>query len=228
MLNYLAASTRPDIAFSVYQCARFSANPKLIHERALKRIIRYLKGTKDKGTILSPDPSKGIVCCVDADFAGGYSDETKDDPISVYSRTGYVIMYFGCPLIWGSKLQSEISLSTVESEYVALSQAMADVIPFLDQVQEQMDKIFETESPKVNVQCTLFEDNNGALELAMKPRYRPRTKHIAIKYHHISEHVTRGLVSVKPIDTTEQLADQFTKGLQQSTFEYLRSKLLGW
>ena len=108
--NYLAVSTRPDIAFLVHQCARFSANPKLIHERALKRIIRYLKGTKDKGTILSPDPSKGIVCYVDADFAGGYSNKTKDDPISVYSRTGYVMMYFGCPLIWVSKLQSEISL----------------------------------------------------------------------------------------------------------------------
>ena len=227
MLNYLSASTRADLAFAVHQCARFSANPKLSHERALKRIVRYLKGTKDKGIILSPDPKKGITCYVDADFAGGYCNETKDHPISVYSRTGYVLVYFGCPLIWVSKLQSEISLSTVEAEYVALSQAMRDVIPFIDLVKE-MDGIFDYASPKVDLHCTLFEDNNGALELAMKPRYRPRTKHIAIKYHHFRDHVTKGMVTVKPIDTAEQLADQFTKGLQEGTFVYLRHKLLGW
>ena len=104
---------------------------------------------------------------------------------------------------------------------------MRDIIPFMDQIAE-MDKIFDTCSPKVKLHCTLFEDNNGALELAMKPRYRPRTKHIAIKYHHFREHVTKGLVTVKPIATTEQIADQFTKGLQEGTFKYLRHKLLGW
>ena len=104
---------------------------------------------------------------------------------------------------------------------------MGDVIPFLDQVKE-MDKIFENESPKIDMHCTLFEENNRAHELAMKPRYRPCTKHIAIKYHNFREHVTRGVVSVKPIDTTEQLANQFTKGLQVGTFEYLRRKLIGW
>ena len=88
MLNYLAASTRPDITFAVHQCARFAADPKLSHERALKRIVRYLKGTKDKGIVLRPNTEEGIACYVDADFAGGYSNETKDHPISVYSRTG--------------------------------------------------------------------------------------------------------------------------------------------
>ena len=104
---------------------------------------------------------------------------------------------------------------------------MRDVIPLIDQVSE-MDNIFSTSSPKVRLHCTLFEDNNGALELAMKPRYCPRTKHIAIKYHHFREHVTKGIVTVKPIDTKEQIADQFTKGLQEGTFKYLRYKLLGW
>ena len=124
-------------------------------------------------------------------------------------------------------MQSEISLSTVEAEYVALSQAMRDIIPFIEQVKE-MDSIFELNSPKASVHCTLFEDNNGALELATTPRYRPRTKHIAIKYHHFREYVTNGTISIRPIDTKEQIADQFTKGLQVGTFEYLRNKILGW
>ena len=74
----------------------------------------------------------------------------------------------------------------------------------------------------------MFEDNNGALELATKPRYRPRTKHIVIKYHHFRERVSSGFISIKPINTSEQIADQFTKGLQVGTFQYLRYKLLGW
>ena len=227
MLNYLAASTRPDILFAVHQCARFSANPKLSHERAVKRIVRYLKGTKEKGIIMNPDRDKGIQCFVDADFAGGYSNETKDDPVSVFSRTGYVLFYFNCPVLWVSRMQTEISLSTVEAEYVALSQAMRDVIPFLDQMRE-LDSVFKDQSPKPTIHCSLFEDNNGALELAKEPRYRPRTKHIAIKYHHFREHVKNGSISINPIDTRDQIADQFTKALPTSTFQFLCHKLLGW
>ena len=183
MLNYLAASTRPDILFAVHQCARFAANLKLSHVRVIKRIVQYLKGTPNGGIMLRPNPKDGIKCYVDADFAGGYCDETKDDPISVYSCTGYVIFYFGCPVLWVSKLQSEISLSTVEAEYIALSATMRDLIPFVDQVNELLN-IFGENAPEIELNCTLFEDNNGALELATKPRYCPRTKHIAIKYHH--------------------------------------------
>ena len=153
--------------------------------------------------------------------------ETSDEPVSVFSRTGYVIFYLGCPIVWVSKLQSEISLSTVEAEYIALSTAMRDIIPLMDQVKE-MDLIYGNASPQPKVHCTVFEDNNGTLELANKPRYRPRTKHIAVKYHHFREHVRNKLVTVEPIDTKEQIADQFTKGLQVGMFEYLRYKLLHW
>ena len=104
---------------------------------------------------------------------------------------------------------------------------MRDIIPLMDQVNE-MNLIFDNDAGKPTIRCTLFEDNNGALELATAPRYRPRTKHIGIKYHHFREHVKKGLVSIEPIDTREQIADQFTKGLPTATFEYLRFKLLGW
>jgi hypothetical protein len=227
MLNYLVASTRPDCLYAVHQCARFSSNPRLSHERAVKRIIRYLKGTKDMGVILTPNKDKGIQCYVDADFAGGFSSETSEEPVSVFSRTGYVIYYYGCPITWTSKLQAEISLSTVEAEYIALSQAMRDVIPFMDRINE-MDGIFGDKSPKPNIHCTLFEDNNGALELATSPCYRPRTKHIAIKYHHFREHVKLGKVAIKAINTKDQIADIFTKALPGSIFTFLQHKLLGW
>ena len=104
---------------------------------------------------------------------------------------------------------------------------MRDLIPFGDQV-EEMAMIFVENTQKVHMHCTLFEDNNGALELAKAPRYRPRTKHIAVKYHHFREKVKNGLIKISPIDTREQIADQFTKGLQVRTFKYLRNKLVGW
>ena len=133
----------------------------------------------------------------------------------------------GCPVIWVSKLQTEIALSTVESEYIALSQSVRDIIPLQDLMKE-LNGIFGHKDIKPNINCKLFEDNNGALELAKAPRYRPRTKHIAIKYHHFREHVQNGSISIHAIDTKEQIADQFTKGLQPAVFEYLREKLLGW
>jgi hypothetical protein len=91
-----------------------------------------------------------------------------------------------------------------------------------------MDGIYDNSSLKPEIHCTVFEDNNGALELAKSPRYRPHTKHIAIKYHHFREHVKNGLVSILPIDTKDQIADQFTKALQTGVFEFLRYKLSGW
>ena len=87
MLNFLSAITRPDILFAVHQCARFSNYPKLIHEQAVKRIIRYLAKTKDKGIKIKIDKSKGIECYVDADFCGNYHKDRSDDPTTLLSRT---------------------------------------------------------------------------------------------------------------------------------------------
>ena len=124
-------------------------------------------------------------------------------------------------------MQTEITLSTTEAEYVALSQSMRDVIPFLGLIGELKD-ILNLEIPKPEIKCTLFEDNNGALELAKQPRYRPRTKHIALKYHHFQSWIKSGKCTVLPIDTKEQIADQFTKGLDFQTFAYLRKQICGW
>jgi hypothetical protein len=127
-LNYLTCSTRGELAFAVHQCARFAATPKLQHEKALKKILKYLVGALDEGLIISPDKALGLECYVDADFASGRCQETGTDPASVLSRTGYVIRLYGCPILWCSKLQTEIALSTTEAEYIALNQSMREVI----------------------------------------------------------------------------------------------------
>jgi hypothetical protein len=227
MLNYLTATTRPDLAMAVHQAARFCINPKLSHERAINRIGKYLIGTASQGIIFKPDRTKGLECFVDADFAGGWNKSDAIDAGAVMSRTGYVITYAGCPLTWCSKLQSEIALSTTEAEYIALSQALREVIPIITLLNE-INEIFPVHKPTPQIHCKVWEDNNGALSLAQNQKFSPRTKHISIKYHHFREHVNKGTISIHPIDTKEQTADIFTKPLDESLFVHLRKKLMGW
>ncbi len=227
MLGYLQNSTRPDISMAVHQCARFNANPMLCHEKAVKYIARYLLGTQDKGIHYKPDSTKGLECYVDADFAGGWSSGDHTNPECVLSRTGFVIMYAGCPLTWCSKLQTEIALSTTESEYIALSQAMREVIPFMNLMMEVGD-IFTLHNPKPVFHCKVFEDNNSCIRVAESPKFTPRTKHIAIKYHHFRSYVADKTIAILPINTKDQLADIFTKPLDKVIFTKLRKGLMGW
>ena len=84
------------------------------------------------------------------------------------------------------------------------------------------------ELKRPSVKCKLFEDNNGAIELAKAPKIRPRTKHITLKYHHFREHVRKGLIKINPVDTLEQVAIIFTKALTFLIFDYIRKKMMGW
>jgi hypothetical protein len=92
---------------------------------------RYLLGTKDKGLIMRPN-QEGMECWVDAAHASEWNNKTaSNDPNTARSRMGYVITYAGCPMHWSSKMQTEIALSTTEVEYIALSQAMREVLPII-------------------------------------------------------------------------------------------------
>lgn len=227
MLTYLQGTTRPEISMAVHQTARFSVQPMLSHERAIMRIGKYLKGSKEYGLNFRPDASKGLECFVDADFAGGWNKNDGNTADSVMSRTGYVIMYAGCPITWCSKLQTEVALSTTEAEYIALSQSLREVIPIM-QLLREINEIFPLHIPTPEIHCKTWEDNNGCIALAQNNKFSPRTKHIALKYHHFREHVKNGTISIHPIDTKEQTADILTKPVDESLFLHLRRKLSGW
>ena len=229
MLMYLTGNSRPDITFAVHQCARHSHNPRRSHEQAILRICRYLKATKDRGLRFKPGSILELDCYVDADFAGLWNVESDQDPVCVKSRTGYVITLGGCPIVWASKLQTEVALSTLEAEYIACSQAMRELLPMRGLLHEIVTKMKLTASEEVKIHSTVFEDNNGALILASAPKLTPRTKHIAVKYHFFRSHIGEDKgVQIKKIDTTEQKADIFTKGLQAETFTTIRKLLMGW
>ncbi|MGH3053412.1 MAG: reverse transcriptase domain-containing protein [Gaiellaceae bacterium] len=229
MLMYLSSNSRPDIQFAVHQCARYTHQPRRRHEDAIKRICRYLKETKGRGLRFEPDNQMQLDCYVDADFAGLWNIEDDQDPVCVKSRTGYCLTLGNCPLIWVSKLQSEVALSTTEAEYIALSQAMRDLIPLRALLQEVGTNLGMDFAKPAIMHSTVFEDNNGALSMAVAPRITPRNKHIAVKYHHFRDHVgkEKGIEIVR-IDTDKQKADCFTKGMNGQKFETIRRLLMGW
>ena len=226
--SYLQAMSRPDLSFSVHQTTRFSNDPKLIHEEALKRIGRYLLTTIDKGIIFKPDLDAGFTCYVDADWAGRWSPETCHLSSSAKSRTGFVIFYAGCPIMWKTTMQRLVALSTTEAEYIALSTALRDVITFMHLLEELKERGIDIPFVKPTIKCNVFEDNAACIQVAKEPKMRPRTKHLSARLHHFRQYVLNGKIDVVYVRSKENIADIFTKPLPRPAFEYLRGKLMGW
>ena len=228
MLLYLSTNTRPDITFAVSQVARFSHSPKQSHAQAVKMIVRYLSRTVDMGTIVTPTGDLSIDCWVDADFAGLYKRDPDHVPSSVKSRTGYSISVGGCLLIWKSQLQTEISLSTLESEYSALSNSLRSVLHIRSLLLDVSSTIGLSETIRATIHARVFEDNAGALLLATNHRITSRTKYFLCKWHHFWSHVNSGAIEILKVDTTKNRSDWMTKGLVREVFERIRKLNLGW
>jgi hypothetical protein len=227
-LNYLEKSTRPEIAYIVYQCARYCSEPKQSHAEAVKRIGRYLAATKHQGIILKPN-SNMFECYVDASHAGDWKQEASiDDPSTARSRTGYVLTYANCPIIWASKLQTEIALSTTEAEYIVLSTAAREVLPMIALAKEAAKRKLIVRIDAPLIRCTIFEDNEGMVQMANVPKMHPCTKHLNIKYHFFRQYVENGTLQVQFIPGEEQVADIFTKPLEEASFVSHRSRISGW
>jgi len=120
-----------------------------------------------------------------------------------------------------------VALSTTEAEYIALSQALRDVLPIMFLIQEIKEIRFQAIANIPNVYCKAFEDNFGALELAHLPKLRPRTKHINTCFHHFCEHIRNGLIKIYPIGTKEQIADVLTEAFPQNDLQRHRKPISG-
>jgi hypothetical protein len=151
---------------AVHQTARFLVNPNLCYNC-------------ERGIIYKVNRSKGIEVYIDANFAGGWSSADAENADNVLSKTGFVICYANCPLVWCSKLQTEIALSTAEAEYIVMLHALRDTIPIQNLVKE-VSCIFHLPDPITDFCITVHEDNLSAISMAESLKFTPRTKHIAI------------------------------------------------
>uniref|UniRef100_A0A2N9JB37 Reverse transcriptase Ty1/copia-type domain-containing protein n=1 Tax=Fagus sylvatica TaxID=28930 RepID=A0A2N9JB37_FAGSY len=204
-----ATFTRPDIAFAVNRVCQFMHQPSTLHFAAAKRILRYLKGTLDKGVLFQPGPL-ALTAFTDADWAGDASDRR--------STSGIVVFLGNNPITWLSKKQHTVSRSSTEAEYRSLATDVAE-LAWLRQVLCDL-RLYLPSAPLI------WCDNTSALALASNPVFHGRTKHIEVDYHYVREKVVRGDLSLQFISTHDQLADIFTKALPSTQFLLLCSKLL--
>ncbi|CAM8948080.1 unnamed protein product [Rhodiola kirilowii] len=206
-LPYLTAS-RPDIAHAVGVYARYQANPKESHLMLVKRIIRYVCGTADYGLWYTKDTNACLVGYCDADWAGNAEDRKS---------TSGGCFFLGNNLVsWFSKKQNSISLSTVEAEYIAAGSCCTQML--------WMKQMLEEYGVKQGL-MTLYCDNMSAINISKNPVQHSRTKHIDIRHHYIRELVEKKILTLTHVLTEKQLADIFTKALDNLQFETLRSSL---
>jgi hypothetical protein len=206
-LLYVTAS-RPDVMFSVCKCARYQASPRESHLKATKRILRYLKGTHDVGLWFPKESNFELIGYSDSDYGG-----CKIDRMS----TSDTCQLLGRSLIsWSSKKQNSVALSTVEAEYISAGSCCAQLLWMKATLNDFGIKI-------KNV--PLFCDNESAIKLTQNLVQHSRTKHIDIRHHFIRDHQQKGDISIESIGTEDQLADIFTKPLDEKRFYKLKNEL---
>jgi len=170
-LLYLLTGMRPNIAFAVSNVAKFSSNPTSKHWKAVKRILRYLKGTAGLGLLYLASNTDELHGYSDSDWAGDLDDRK--------SISGYLFRLSGAPISWRSTKQTSVALSTAEAEYVSPSSATQEVM-WLQRLTSEL----KNEPTKATV---LYEDNQSAIAMARNTQFHGRTKHIAIRHHFIRE-----------------------------------------
>ncbi|UYV67827.1 hypothetical protein LAZ67_5002157 [Cordylochernes scorpioides] len=197
-VSSIEVSTRPDIAYAVSALGQFSNDPRRQHWNAAKRVLRYLKGTSCL-RITYRKSNEALHGYVDADWGGNLVDRK--------SHTGIVYFLARGPIAWESKKQQTVTLSSTESEYIALCEAGKEAV-YLRALLDEMGF-----GELLNGPTVLKTDNQGAQQLARNPVYHARTKHIDIKWHFIRSICSDGLVEVVHTPTQENVADILTKGL---------------
>jgi len=196
-LNYLATMTRPDIASAVSEVARYMSNPGPSHVQAVKRILRYLNGTKHHQLILQPKDLILTGYC-DADWAG--------DVDTRRSTTGYCFFLGGALIQWRSGIQNVVARSTMEAEYRAIAECTSDLMwlrQFLDEL-----GLHQTHP------TTIYEDNQASIAYANSDTLvRGRAKHIEINVHVVRDLIKAGELTLQYCPTNDMKADILTKAL---------------
>jgi hypothetical protein len=206
-LNWAALATRPDIAFAVATVARFAQDPGPAHWEAVKRIFRYLSGTRDLWLTYGEEssPLEGY-----ADADGSMAEDRR-------AISGYAFLIDGGAVSWSSKRQEIVSLSTTESEYVAATHGGKEALWLRSLISE----VFGT----LTSPTTLFSDNQAAIALTRDHQYHPRTKHIDVRYHWIRWVVEKGSIRLVYCPTDDMVADVLTKALPSAKVKHFAASL---
>lgn len=206
-LMYAAVGTRPDLCAAVSYLSRFQSNPSAKLWLCLKRILRYIKGTLDyKLEYVRNREASPLVGYADADYA---RDSDRK------STTGFLFKVFSNTVVWKSKKQNTVALSTTEAEFVSLCEAATEA-SWIKKLLLDLNVNFKT--------TIIYEDNQSTIKAVNNPDQK-RLKHMEVKYNFVKHKVEDKEIKVEYISTGEQIADMFTKPLNKKTFKYLFKKV---
>ena len=207
-IMYLMICTRPDLAFAVGKLSQYSESPKEHHWTAVKRVLRYIKGTDNFGILFNGSEPRSVTGFSDADWGGCQ--------VSGRSTSGNVFLVSGGAVSWRSKKQTCVALSTCESEYIATCLASKEAV-WLARLLSDI-KYTDGVSP-----VATGVDNNGAIDTAYNGSVNRRNKHIDLVYHYVRDCTLNNKIKIKHCDTASQPADIFTKPLDRVKFEKFRA-----
>jgi hypothetical protein len=187
--------------------AQFNTKPTPTTVSAYKRVLAYLKGTRDVGINfkLGADTLPRPVAYTDADWGGPLTPGRR-------SCSGHVVLLAGGPISWRSHLQTSVALSSNEAEYMAASDAARE-LEWLTRLVNDMGLYAADADPIV-----FYMDNRGAQDLIRTSLVPKRSKHIDIRYHYVRDIASRGIIKPTSIGTKEMAADGFTKPLPEEPF----------
>lgn len=209
-LMYLAVGTRPDIQFAVSRLAQYVQSPSKALWVHVKRIFRYVSGTRSFGIKYSAEEPLFPTGYTDSDW-GGCKTSRK-------STTGFMFTMAGGAISWKSKKQGCIALSSSEAEYIALATTVKEAI--------WLTNLFKFVIPTSNEKSILMHvDNQGSIKMAKNDISGNRTKHIDIQYHFARNAFNKGLYAIEYLSTEQMVADILTKPLQRNLLYRFRLKL---
>src|SRR6266545_6324931 len=207
LLMYASLSTRPDITYAVQTVSRFSTNPRIEHWETVKRIFRYLKGTKDLWLSYGGQRRELL----------GYADADGNMAKDRRAVSGYVFLIHGGAVSWSAKRQEVVSLSTTESEYIAATSAAKEAL----WLRSLITQLFGTTLDAT----TLFSYNQSAIALTKDHQYHAHTKHIDIQFHFIRWIVKEGSLRLVFCPTADMVADALTKALPSPKVKHFAAEL---
>lgn len=207
-LMYIMVGSRPDLAYALSTLSKYCNNFTLLHWEMLKKLLRYLAGTRHLKLVFTRDGKSQI---------SGFADASWAKKMGEYkSVSGYVFLMQGAAISWKSRRQDCVSKSTSEAEYVSSSEASSEAIWLRNLCMEL--KII----PETSVE--MFCDNKSAIELAKNGNFSARTRHIAVAYHFVKEKIEMKIVHVEYLPTKDMIADMLTK---PATPDVVRMCVLG-
>ncbi len=207
-LMYLIIGSRPNLTFAVGKLSQHSESPSHENWIAVKRVFRYINGTKDFGILYNGNKSLRTTGYADADWGGCR--------LTRKSTSGNIFLVAGGAVCWRSKKQTCVATSTCEAEYIACCLAAKEAV-WLSRLLADLKNL----SPRP---ITIQVDNDGAIETAYNASINQKSKHIDLSYHYVRDWLHSGKIKLSYCNSSEQAADPLTKALERILLERLGRK----